>query len=124
MMMTEESEMFSRGSRRSRIDIIADILSSARDCGGYDEGANITSLLRKANMPHNRIVGILSSLVESGLLTCRRDGKSARYSISGSGVEFLKAYGSLLDLFNDAMEAKIEIQMHAVARKTLVPKRY
>lgn len=75
---------------RTHVSIIADILSTARQYSyeGYDSGATVTHLIRKANVPHQRLSSIVSSLKQSGLL----QEDSARYRISQKGIEFLEAY--------------------------------
>lgn len=75
---------------RTHVSIIADILSTARQYSyeGYDSGATVTHLIRKANVPYQRLSSIVSSLKQSGLL----QEDSARYRISQKGIEFLEAY--------------------------------
>lgn len=75
---------------RTHVSIIADILSTARQYSfeGYDNGATVTHLMRKANVPHQRLSSIVSTLTQSGLL--KED--SSKYKISEKGIEFLKAY--------------------------------
>jgi predicted transcriptional regulator len=75
---------------RTHVSIIADILSTAKQYSyeGYDSGATVTHLIRKANVPHQRLSSIVSTLMQSGLL----QEDSAKYWISEKGIEFLKAY--------------------------------
>jgi predicted transcriptional regulator len=75
---------------RTHVSIIADILSTARQYSyeGYDSGATVTYLIRKANVPHQRLSSIVSTLTQSGLLY----HDSAKYRISEKGIEFLKVY--------------------------------
>lgn len=75
---------------RTHVSIIADILSTARQYSyeGYESGATVTYLIRKANVPHQRLSSIVSTLIQSGLL----NEDSAKYRISEKGIEFLKAY--------------------------------
>ena len=75
---------------RTHVSIIADILSTAKQYSyeGYDSGATVTHLIRKANVPHQRLSAIVSTLTQSGLLY----EDSAKYRISEKGIEFLKAY--------------------------------
>ncbi len=75
---------------RTHVSIIADILSTAKQYSyeGYDSGATVTHLIRKANVPHQRLSSIVSILTQSGLLY----EDSAKYRISEKGIEFLKAY--------------------------------
>ena len=75
---------------RTHVSIIADILSSARQYSyeGYESGATVTHLIRKANVPHQRLSSMVSTLTQSGLLY----EDSSKYRISEKGIEFLKAY--------------------------------
>ncbi len=76
---------------RTHISIIADILDTARECS-YDgnEGATVTHLIRRANVPYRRLSSFMSTLMASGLLH-ELPGES-RYRISEKGIEFLKNY--------------------------------
>ena len=75
---------------RTHVSIIADILSTAKEYSyeGYDNGASVTHLIRKANVPHQRLALMVSHLMQSGLLY----EDSARYRISDKGIQFLEAY--------------------------------
>ena len=75
---------------RTHVSIVADILATAKQYSyeGYDGGATVTRLIRKANVPHQRLSLMVSTLTQSGLL--RED--SAKYRISEKGIEFLRAY--------------------------------
>lgn len=83
---------------RTHIRIIGDILRTAEDeMHGCDEGsgggASITRLIKRANIPHARVSGIVGTLVSQGLLErVIDDPRSAKYRISRSGREFLRAY--------------------------------
>jgi len=74
--------------------IIGDILSTTRDDLQDEDGATVTYLIRKANIPHSRISRILKTLVSQGLLEQRDTRGSNKYKISQSGREFLQAYYS------------------------------
>jgi predicted transcriptional regulator len=80
-------------SNRTHISIIADILDTAREYSyeGYDKGASVTHLIRRANVPHRRLSSIVSELTASGLLHPVPD-ESVKYRISDKGMEFLKNY--------------------------------
>lgn len=75
---------------RTHVSIIADILSTAKQYSyeGYENGATVTRLIRRANVPHQRLSSIVSVLTQSGLLY----EDSAKYRISDKGIMFLKAY--------------------------------
>ena len=78
---------------RTHIRIIGDILYTARD-ETHEDGASVTCLIRKANVSHSRITGILRMLVSQGLLERTDNGGVAKYRISKTGKEFLKEYQS------------------------------
>ena len=75
---------------RTHVSIIADILSTAKQYSyeGYDNGASVTHLIRKANVPHQRLSTMVSHLMQSGLLY----EDYAKYRISDKGIQFLQAY--------------------------------
>lgn len=77
---------------RTHMKIIGDILTTTRDDLRDDDGANITYLIRKANIPHARISRILKNLVSQGLLEQVDSQGACKYKISTSGREFLQAY--------------------------------
>jgi predicted transcriptional regulator len=78
-------------SNRTHLSIVADILDTARKYSyeGYDNGAPVTHLIRKANVPHRRLSSIVSELKASGLLN---EVPESRYRISEKGMEFLNSY--------------------------------
>jgi predicted transcriptional regulator len=79
---------------RTHVSIIADILQIARECS-YERGnggASVTYLIRRANVPHQRLSSIVSLLKQGGLL--QELPKESRYRISEKGLEFLNAYSS------------------------------
>jgi len=79
---------------RTHMRIIGDILHTTRDELQDDDGASVTYLIRKANIPHARISRILTTLVSQGLLEQVGDSGPSKYRISQSGREFLQAYQS------------------------------
>jgi predicted transcriptional regulator len=72
--------------------IIGDILTTTRDELPDSQGASITYLIRKANIPHGRISKILGTLVSQGLLEQTNSDGAFKYKISSTGREFLQAY--------------------------------
>ncbi len=74
--------------------IIGDILYTTRDDLQDDDGASVTHLIRKANIPHSRISKILKTLVSHGLLEQVTNSGYSKYRISQSGREFLQEYQS------------------------------
>ena len=53
---------------RTHISIVGQILDSTTGEIDEDDGANITHLIRKANISHGRLSKILNNLVSQGLL--------------------------------------------------------
>jgi predicted transcriptional regulator len=74
------------------MNIIGDILSTARDEIPDESGASITYLIRKANVSYARLSKILETLVSQGLLEQTSSDRACKYRISSKGREFLKAY--------------------------------
>lgn len=79
---------------RTHVSIIADVLATAKEYSyeGYDNGASVTHLIRKANVPHQRLSTIVSQLKQSGLL--QEVPSQSKYKISERGLEFLNAYNN------------------------------
>ncbi|NOJ27951.1 MAG: transcriptional regulator [Nitrososphaera sp.] len=79
-------------SNRTHVSIIADILDTAKTYTFEGQkGVTVTHLIRKANVPHSRLSGIVSELTSRGLLH-EIPEESVKYRISEKGLEFLKAY--------------------------------
>lgn len=81
-------------SYRTHMQIIGDILLTARDDTPDEQGASITYLIRKANISHGRISKILNNLVAQGLLEQSNSCGACKYKISHVGREFLQAYNT------------------------------
>lgn len=79
---------------RTHMQIIGDILLTARDDMPDEQGASITYLIRKANISHGRISKILNNLVAQGLLEQSNSYGACKYKISHVGREFLQAYNT------------------------------
>ena len=75
---------------RTHVSIIADILNTTKQYSyeGHDDGATVTHLIRKANVPHSRLSSLVSLLMQSGLIY----EEQSKYRISEKGIEFLRAY--------------------------------
>ena len=56
-------------THRSNIQIVGDILFTARDRMDNEHGVGVTILVRRANIPYTRISVILKTLVSQGLLS-------------------------------------------------------
>ena len=83
---------------RTHVSIIAGILLTAKEYSyeGRDNGATVTNLIRRANVPYQRLSSIVSQLTRSGLLQTIPDN-STKYRISDKGIEFLNAYTDFKD---------------------------
>ena len=86
---------------RTHISIVGQILDSTTGEIDEDDGANITHLIRKANISHGRLSKILNNLVSQGLLEQVDSQRSCRYKISVSGREFLSAYKTFRNFSED-----------------------
>ena len=86
---------------RTHISIVGQILDSTTGEIDEDDGANITHLIRKANISHGRLSKILNNLVSQGLLEQVNSERSCRYKISTSGREFLSAYKTFRNFSED-----------------------
>ena len=79
-------------THRSNIQIVGDILFTARDRMDNEHGVGVTILVRRANIPYTRISVILKTLVSQGLLEQTNSDGACRYKVSGIGKEFLLEY--------------------------------
>ena len=89
------------GTYRTHISIVGQILDSTTGEIDEDDGANITHLIRKANVSHGRLSKILNNLISQGLLEQVNSERSCRYKISISGREFLLAYKTFRNFSED-----------------------
>ena len=89
------------GTYRTHISIVGQILDSTTGEIDEDDGANITHLIRKANVSHGRLSKILNNLISQGLLEQVNSERSCRYKISMSGREFLSAYKTFRNFSED-----------------------
>jgi predicted transcriptional regulator len=74
--------------RRSRFDIIGEILSLTKD------GAVKTSIVYRANLNFNVVNRYLNLLLHEGLVSATK-GSTVKYKITKKGIEFLDAYKNL-----------------------------
>ena len=81
------------GSRRSNIEIIADMLRVG------ENGAGKTEIMYTANMSFSQIQRYLRYLVEQGFVNrVEMDGTVAAYQVTDTGLKLLKAIDSLMDM--------------------------
>lgn len=79
-------------SRRSSLDIIADMLR-ATHCG-----IKKTHLMNHCNMSYTQLEHYLCLILKRRLLMVENDGPNLLFRISDKGKNFLKSYKSLIDL--------------------------
>lgn len=77
--------------RRSRFEIIGEILSLATD------GARKTEIIYRVNLNFNVVNKYLNLLIQEGLINPTPDS-ARKYKATEKGLEFLKAYKNLKSL--------------------------
>ncbi|HJN57451.1 MAG TPA: winged helix-turn-helix domain-containing protein [Nitrososphaerales archaeon] len=82
---------------RTQVKIIADVLSATKESDFDNRGIGVTTIIRKANLSHPRLMKILSDLVNSGLLEENVNGKTSKYKLSMKGQNFLLEYNKFHD---------------------------
>ena len=75
--------------RRSKLEIMHDLLSSVQDKGGKIKP---THLLYKSNLSHALLKKYVGSLMEKGLLEEVVEKKGKTYSLTDKGFKFLVEY--------------------------------
>lgn len=80
--------------RRSRVDIVGEILSLAKG----SKGVRITEVIYGANLNYDLASRYLDMLLKDGLLSVEEQGGVTTYKITGKGLEALKLYRSLRGL--------------------------
>jgi len=79
-------------ARRSRLDIIADMLFSIRNKGGEIKP---THLMYKSNLSHSLMKSYLEELVEKEMVTKIQRKKNDYIIITEKGFNFLKKWGEM-----------------------------
>ncbi|HVP22753.1 MAG TPA: winged helix-turn-helix domain-containing protein [Conexivisphaerales archaeon] len=74
---------------RSQVRVMADLLRAVRD--DDEEGAKVTSLLRKANLSYSRMIDLTEELVDKGLIVKIPVERGSLYRLSDKGKEFLSS---------------------------------
>jgi len=82
---------------RTQVKIIADVLSATKEYDFDSRGIGVTTIIRKANLSHPRLMKILSDLINSGLLEETVKGKVCKYKLSVKGQHFLSEYNKFHD---------------------------
>ena len=77
---------------RTQVQIVADVLRTAKEMNTEGNGVGITTLLRRGNMSYSRLNALLSRLLLSGLLLELNRDKVTKYQISEKGLRFLAEY--------------------------------
>lgn len=71
---------------RTRVRLIGDILSGTRD------GASVSRLTKQSSASHYRVVSMVQTLVNRGLVEPVDDQGGRMYRISARGRDFLQEY--------------------------------
>jgi predicted transcriptional regulator len=86
--------------RRSKMDIIFDILETARD------GASKTRIMYRANLSFAGLSTYLPFLLKMGLLTQESNGNSTVYKSTEKARFFLKMYVEVTQFINENKETR------------------
>jgi len=85
---------------RSEIEIIADILNVAMDCGLH--GAIISSLARRANLSHYAVLDKCQKLIDAGLVKSTKDDRNHIFIITEKGIRFFQEFQKFQILIKSA----------------------
>ena len=88
-------EAVNRERRRTRMDIIAKILSAALN------DKLKTRIMFKASLNYNQTEEYFDFLIKAGLLRKDRSGKRTFYKTTDKGREFIAKYKALKELIED-----------------------
>lgn len=88
-------EAVNRERRRTRIDILATILSAALN------DKLKTRIMFKASLNYNQAEKYFDFLIKAGLLRKGMSGKRASYKTTDKGAEFIAKYKALKELIED-----------------------
>ncbi|HLA23242.1 MAG TPA: winged helix-turn-helix domain-containing protein [Candidatus Nanoarchaeia archaeon] len=80
--------------KRTRMDIMHDILKSVQDKGGEIKK---THLMYKANLSHNQMKIYLNELMNSGLLESKNSEKKNSIIITKKGRNFFSQYKQVME---------------------------
>jgi predicted transcriptional regulator len=84
--------------RRTRLEIIYDILKAVQEKGG---SIKPTHLLYKSNLSHQNMKAFIEELKQKGMVEEEIKKKSKIYSISNDGLKFLAEYKKIRE-FTDS----------------------
>jgi predicted transcriptional regulator len=82
--------------RRSRVNILRDILHTIQDKGGKSRP---THILYGANLSHDRLKKYLDSLVAEGFIKKTEEEGQSFYELTQKGLEFLGTYNKMKRFF-------------------------
>ncbi|MBS3097964.1 hypothetical protein J4209_04180 [Candidatus Woesearchaeota archaeon] len=75
--------------RRTKIEIIHDILKAIQNKGGKIKP---THLLYKSNLSHNKMKEYLNELIKKNMVEEKTDGKNKFYLITENGVRYINEF--------------------------------
>jgi predicted transcriptional regulator len=76
-------------NRRSRLEIIYDLLNSIREKGG---AIKPTHLLYKSNLSHKKMTEYTSELMEKGFMEEREKEGKKIYALTDKGLEYVNEF--------------------------------
>ena len=80
--------------KRTRLEVIRDILSVIKDRSGKIKP---THILYKSNLSHDMMEGYLNELIEKDFISEQRNAEGKRYSINEKGLRFLEKYRQIAE---------------------------
>lgn len=75
--------------RRTKIEIIHDILKAIQDKGGMIKP---THLLYKSNLSHNKMMEYINELKKKNMIEEKSDGKNRFYLITDNGIRYINEF--------------------------------
>ena len=76
-------------NRRSRLEIVYDLLNSIREKGGTIKP---THLLYKSNLSHKKMIEYTSELMEKGLMEEKEKEGKKIYALTDKGLEYVNEF--------------------------------
>lgn len=80
--------------KRTRLEVIRDILSVIRDRNGKIKP---THILYKSNLSHPMMEDYLNELMDKGFVVEHSSSQGKTYSVTPKGLEYLNKYRSIME---------------------------